>query len=41
MAIKKVVPLESYITLLKQKAYENRECSVEAWGISEISGLGK
>ena len=36
MAFKNVVVLESTIALLKQKAYENSECPVEAWVILEI-----
>ena len=35
-ALKKVVAPESTIALLKQKAYENLECPVEAWVILEI-----
>ena len=36
MAFKKVVALESTLALLKQKAYANPECLVEALVIFEI-----
>ena len=35
-AFKKAIALESTIALLKQKAYKNSECPVEARGILEI-----